>query len=276
MPILNIANLSTSELVEVLPHGAVKIRNPAFKYSYSVCSIGGISNDDFYVTEYLKERWEFFNKHLYGGVMKCPPFKINRKKRILGLWRPYSHLMEFGKQMFDLGGMTGEKDLLGTLVHEMAHQYVSEILHSPEKDAHGPVWQHVMQSVGMTTDAKYTGPRLKTKKQIEREEEVRQRLQNNQRLVDKQVESPTTLKIEKYTVFRYLNPDKAKDMPVIVEPGIPGMYASGWEVKKDGKVNLDVRCTFQTRYLVIPGPLKIRTPLYRAAQAKADELNQNL
>lgn len=269
---LQIANLSTSNLIQVLPHGAVKIVGGAeFRYTYELCSV---DNSQQYITAYLVERWHFFNTHLYGGVMKVPPFRLNKRKRILGLWRPGAGVMEFGTQMFKLGGQTGEKDLLGTLVHEMAHQYVSQIIHKEEINPHGPVWQHVMQSIGMNTDAKYRGPSLKSKKQVTRETEINQRLTNNERLVDKIVDSPSRLHIEKYTVFRYLNPDKMKDHPVILEPGVPGMFASGWEVKKDGRVNFDLKSTFQTRYIVVPGPLKIRTPLYRAAQAKADELNK--
>lgn len=269
MPIA-LANLSRSPQVEVLQHGAVRITGHTFETSYRVC---GIDDSDAYIIQYLEERWHFFNKELYGGVMKLPPFRINNKKKTLGLWYPGARRMEFGKRMFKLGGVSGEKDLLGTLVHEMAHQYVTTVLHTAEKDAHGPVWQHVMSSIGMDTDDKYRGPELKSEVRVTRETEIRERLKHNAPLED----ADRHMGIDKYTVFRYLNPSKMKDLPIIVAPTERrGLFLTGWEVKKDGSVNFDLKCTFATDYVVVPGPLKIRTPAYRAAQAKADELNKSI
>ncbi len=260
---LQLANLS-SEGIIVHEHGAVSIPSSVqFKTHYSVC---GLDTAEGYRVEFLKERWHYFNTHLFGGLLKEPPFVISNKVRFLGIWYPGLKKMEFGKKMFK---QPKEMPLLGVMVHEMAHQYVSEVLHSPDVDAHGPSWQHVMESVGMTTDDKYRGPELKTIDKIQKQEEVRRVLDNNKGFDVERFRST------KYEVMRYVNPSRMRDVPIIIDPVFrPSMFLHGWEVKKDGTLGR-VRETFNASFVVVPGSLKIRTPLYRQAQLLADKMNED-
>ena len=273
MPV-QLANLSSNG-IEVLPHGSVKIPGHPFKYYYSETDI---SEADTMKVKYLEERWDYMNHHLFGGVMTRPPFFITRHKKRLGAWYPGMKKMEFSKMMFK---QPDEYTLLGTLAHEMAHQYVSTVIFSNEKDAHGPAWQHVMQSIGLTTDAKYSGPSLKTIVQRDRENELHQRLKNNQRVgwddkkstdEDTNKENMDKRRTTKYTVFRYVNPTRSKDHPIVIDPWKGFGYMHGWEVKKNGEI-ANIRSTFDPDFVVLPGPLKIRTPLYRKAQELAEKMN---
>lgn len=106
---------------------------------------------------YLLERWKWFNENLFGGRMTPPKFEIMKNMvnpKTLGLWFPGRNLIKLAGKLFRL---PTDVQPLGTLVHEMAHQYVDTILQQRHEDAHGPTWKHVMVQVGMPPDAKYTG-----------------------------------------------------------------------------------------------------------------------
>lgn len=273
MTIRTHANLS-SQGIEVLEHGAVRI--PAavkFKFYYSLCDL---DTAETYRLSYMKERWDYFNKHLFGGVMKEPKFVVSKKKKSLGVWYAGTKRMEFGTQMFRL---PSETTFLGTMVHEMAHQYDSDVLHTPYHAAtkgHGPSWMHIMESIGMISDRYYRGPKLKTVKVLEKEKDIRRVLDTNKR-VEPDGGGQNRLSFKKYTVLRYANPEKGADHPIVARPygGYMHGFIKGWKIKKDGTPE-DVVSMFNPEFCIIPGPLKIRTPLYRAAQAIADEYNGDL
>lgn len=262
--VLHLANLS-SEGINVHEHGGVSIPSSVkFKTHYSVCSM---DNAESYRIDYLKERWHYFNRHLFGGLLKEPAFRVTNKTRKLGTWFPTSKRIEIAKKMFK---QPNDINFLGTLVHEMAHQYDDTILFSGDLEGHGPAWQHIMQSIGLTSDPKYRGPELKTTDRLQKEKEVKRILDNNQSF---DVES---FRSDKYEVLRYVNPSRMKDVPVIVDPvEKQSMFLHGWEVKKDGSIS-DLRATFNASFVVIPGPLKIRTPLYKKAQSLADKMNMDI
>lgn len=258
---LHLANLS-SEGIIVHEHGGVSIPSSVqFKTHFSVCSL---DTAEAYRIEFLKERWHYFNKHLFGGLLREPRFTVSNKVRFLGIWYKGPRTIEIGKRMFK---QPSETPIQGTLVHEMAHQYDDEILFTRDVDAHGPSWQHIMASIGLTTDSKYRGPELKTTDRLQKEHEVRRVLDNNKNF---DVEN---FRSDKYEVMRYVNPSKMKDVPIVIDPvHHSSMFLYGWEMKKDGTLN-NVRSTFNASFVVVPGPLKIRTPLYRSAQAWADKMN---
>jgi predicted SprT family Zn-dependent metalloprotease len=233
------------------------------KTSYAVCAL---DTADAYRIDFLKEHWHYFNKHLFGGLLREPTFSLSNKKRNLGTWYKDQRMIEIAKRMFKQPKST---QLLGTLVHEMAHQYDDEILHTRDSDVHGQSWQHIMASIGLTTDAKYMGPPLKTVDKIQQEEQHRRILDNNAQI------DPYSFKTDKYLVLRFVSPSQGVDTPIVIEPSheLPVKYFYGWKVRKDGTLD-GQRKMFNVSFVVVPGPLKIRTPLYREAQKRADELNQ--
>lgn len=77
----------------------------------------------FEVTEnWLKSNHEFFNDMLFNGKLKIPNFEFNKRKSSLGLYKNTSTI--FISTYFD----RSEQDYMETLVHEMLHQYIYEVL----------------------------------------------------------------------------------------------------------------------------------------------------
>jgi hypothetical protein len=116
-----------------------------------------------YKLRWLAERWKWCNTHMFGGSMREPKFVIGRKgKNALGVWRRLTREMEIAHRMFDL---KDEAHALGTLIHEMAHQYNDEVEFTPpehgEEDiitkGHGPTWKSIMRRLGQPDDAEFTG-----------------------------------------------------------------------------------------------------------------------
>lgn len=140
-------------------HASIWIDGHLFKTPISYCVIEGRSTR--YKETYLLERWKYLNEHCFSSKMQAPTmFEIVRNTvsvKTLGVWDPSSKKMFFHPKLFDL---KDEGILLGTIIHEMAHQYVSEVLKaswSDQKSAHGPIWQQVMADLGLPVDAKYLG-----------------------------------------------------------------------------------------------------------------------
>lgn len=162
---------------------------------------------------YLQERWDWFNKNLFGSDLSPPKFILSRNSKnpkLLGWWTAYFREMGFSPQLFNV---PHDKTLLGTLVHEMAHQYVSEVEKPPyHEDAHGPTWKSVMTRVGMPDDDKYYGDvlELRDKNQRKITEEIRAPI------IEDDVEK---LRTSEFSYARYLDSKKAKDTPVIIVGG---------------------------------------------------------
>lgn len=96
--------------------------------------------------------WDFFNEEAFEGVMVRPAIlvyrqaieaatKINGKPTYMyGAYHPPGTMFTRGEIL--LWGSVELKYLYDTLVHEMAHQYVHEILLEPNVH-HGQLWKDV-------------------------------------------------------------------------------------------------------------------------------------
>jgi hypothetical protein len=238
---------------------------------YRLGRIEGAATD--FKLRYLEERWHYFNKHLFGGSMRVPNFVISKAKRTLGVWRAGKREFELGVRMFLL---REDKETLNTIIHEMCHQYVSEVLKVRNLEemgptGHGPAWQNTMAAVGLPTGDKFEGhPDVITKKEVlDRRDEKIDLLKKHQERQTIDWESPSN---PEYMLVRYISPGRDIDCPAIVEPrealpmSVPArLIGKSGNVVKQGRVMID--------HCVIPGPLKIKTPSYRAAQALLDKMN---
>ena len=130
-----------------------------FKTPFAFCKI---SQGSTFKMKYLSERWHFFNKELFGGSMTEPKLIITKAfkhMKTLGFWRPYTKELSIHHKLFTLDS---DKQILGTLVHEMAHEYDSDILQTPIRErmikkGHGPSWDGIMRSIGLPADAMFAG-----------------------------------------------------------------------------------------------------------------------
>jgi hypothetical protein len=169
MPILTrkiLGSLSRGP-IEVDKDAGILIPGVKFNTAFSFGVLGGKS----FMIRYLAERWNWFNQHLFGNAMKLPNFEITKNFKEVKLLGSYTggniRLLRIHPKLFDL---KTEATVLGTLAHEMAHQYEMEI--TPKaygEDSHGPTWQRIMHSIGLPTEAKYTGSRIALQDRQERE-----------------------------------------------------------------------------------------------------------
>mgnify|MGYP002777860696 CR=1 FL=1 len=82
----------------------------------------------------LLRSWHEFNKQHLGGVLRPPSLQIDRSTARLGHWQRETRTLSLSHEH-----LIGHRwdDVLGTLKHEMAHQYVDEVLGGDERP-HGP------------------------------------------------------------------------------------------------------------------------------------------
>lgn len=193
-------------------------------------------------------------------------FEVTRAAKNLGSWSPWERKIRIARRIFRI---PKDGQLLNTLAHEMAHQYVSEVLHTTGEDVHGPAWQSTMMSIGLPIDAKFTGDRreLMSRRELDTTKHIETVKQNSDKLVfgDRRITGPT--------VMRYLVPLKHIDEPVVILPDWSvsriGDSVLGHKLK-NGRFIESLR--FSVDVLVFPGPLKIRTPAYKLAQDYAKSL----
>lgn len=126
---------------------SVKIRG-----QWSVTRIGG----PIWYRRWLVNRWHVLNELMFGSQMKEPTdLVIGSRTTVLGTWSPWKRQLLVSAVCFS---HKTEEHALGTLAHEMAHQYESE--HSPRpygEDAHGQMWRNIMLSIGFSDRSKFYG-----------------------------------------------------------------------------------------------------------------------
>lgn len=153
--------------IEVDKDAGILIPGVKFNTAFSFGILGGKS----FMVRYLVERWHWFNQHLFGNSMKLPNFEITKNFKEVKLLGSYTggniRLLRIHPKLFDL---KTEATVLGTLAHEMAHQYEMEVTRRPlGEDSHGATWQRIMHSIGLPTGAMYTGGRQALQDRQERE-----------------------------------------------------------------------------------------------------------
>jgi hypothetical protein len=92
------------------------------------------------------------NGLLFGSRLSSPSFIFCDSRTRLGQWQPRLRTIEISRQL--LLEMTWGA-LVEVLKHEMAHQYVYEVLGAHDETAHGPAFRRVCAERGI--DARATG-----------------------------------------------------------------------------------------------------------------------
>ncbi len=169
MPIITLRILGSLSRgpIEVDKDAGILIPGVKFSTAFSFGILGGKS----FMIRYLIERWHWFNHNLFGNAMTLPNFEITKNFKDVKLLGSYTggnvRLLRIHPKLFDL---KTEATVLGTLAHEMAHQYEMEVTPKPRgEDSHGPTWQRIMHSIGLPTGATYTGGRQALQDRQERE-----------------------------------------------------------------------------------------------------------
>ena len=107
------------------------------------------------------------NGLLFGGRLSCPTFALSDAKSRLGQWSASSRTLELSRSLLvDLRWGA----LVEVLKHEMAHQYVDEVLGEREEAAHGPAFRAGVQG------ARHRRPRQRCSLPTEGAEPAREEL----------------------------------------------------------------------------------------------------
>lgn len=102
---------------------------------------------------FLQQKFETFNRVLFGGKLPPVPIELSTAKSFLGacicrkrkknsgFTERYDFKLRFSTR-YDLT----EEELEDTLIHEMIHYYIS-INQLPDHSAHGPLFRQLMQHI---------------------------------------------------------------------------------------------------------------------------------
>lgn len=99
----------------------------------------------------LVRSFHALNHTYFRGALKLPALGLEDTQR-LGVWKAGSRTLSLGRKLV-FGESWGT--VLEVLKHEMAHQYVSEILGVTDETAHGPAFAGVCERLGV--DARASG-----------------------------------------------------------------------------------------------------------------------
>lgn len=76
----------------------------------------------------LKEAWHLHNREDFGGVLEEPHFSVRRRERTVDGAFVYTNTGRNKRLMVHTDVFKDEKKFLGTLLHEMVHQWELEVL----------------------------------------------------------------------------------------------------------------------------------------------------
>lgn len=102
------------------------------------------------ITRELLRAFHFINSSHFRSVLLAPTIGLHPGERNLGQWQAHTRTLLLSEQLV----LTKPWSVvLEVLKHEMAHQYVHEILGQREETAHGPAFQAVCARLGIDATA---------------------------------------------------------------------------------------------------------------------------
>jgi hypothetical protein len=94
----------------------------------------------------LKAVWRDLNDSLFKSKLRAPQLILSDAESRLGQWQPKGRILEIGRK-FALDSDWGS--VVEVLKHEMAHQYVSEVMGELDGGGHGPAFRDLCQRLGI-------------------------------------------------------------------------------------------------------------------------------
>lgn len=104
----------------------------------------------------LRGTYDDLNRSLFRGALRQPAFELSDAAGRLGRWVGETRTLEVSR------GLLAEKGwgvVVEVLKHEMAHQYVHEVLGAPAAEAHGPEFRRVCAERNIDARAAGAPPR---------------------------------------------------------------------------------------------------------------------
>jgi hypothetical protein len=101
----------------------------------------------------LRDRYDWNNRERFGGRLVAPVIVLSDSTTHLGRWDSTMRRLEISRTLvFERTWL----EVSSVLEHEMAHQFVDEILHLHDETAHGETFRRVCAERGI--DARAAGP----------------------------------------------------------------------------------------------------------------------
>ncbi len=98
----------------------------------------------------IREAYATFNGNLFGFKLKAPTFALTAATGYFGRWVPSSRTLELNRTLLSAYSWGV---LVEVLKHEMAHQFVDEVLGNPDGRPHGEVFREVCTERGIDASA---------------------------------------------------------------------------------------------------------------------------
>lgn len=95
--------------------------------------------------------WHRENAYLFGQSMRAPAMQLSGNTQELASWRAASRTIQVSRALIQNHPWSVVEEVLR---HEMAHQYVTEVLHITDESAHGPAFQATCAARGIDGTAK--------------------------------------------------------------------------------------------------------------------------
>jgi len=88
----------------------------------------------------LQNEWRALNADQFAALMRPPVLALAERERTIGRWIAAHRTIELDRKLVFEQRWTVVREVL---LHEMAHQFVDEVLGKREQTAHGPAFQQV-------------------------------------------------------------------------------------------------------------------------------------
>jgi hypothetical protein len=106
--------------------------------------------DEFYLRN-LSEAWVRINHRVFGGALLIPPvFRLVAVKHVAADWCSATRMIRFSRSFLEARSWL---TVLEVLKHEMAHQYVSDVLGVEDETSHGPAFKLVCERYAIDASA---------------------------------------------------------------------------------------------------------------------------
>jgi predicted SprT family Zn-dependent metalloprotease len=103
-----------------------------------------------HVLRALLRSWHHLNEAHFSSLLRAPVLQLTDSESYLGRWTPQSRTLSLSRSLLfeHAWGI-----VLEVMKHEMAHQYVNEVLYLFEETPHGPAFQQLCQRLGIDSAA---------------------------------------------------------------------------------------------------------------------------
>lgn len=113
----------------------------------------------------LVVEWHRLNDERLGSVLTAPTFRLHDGRQRLGFWALSTRTLSVSSEHLEHDAW---EEVVGTLAHEVAHQFAHEVLGGSNEAPHGPAFRRACEKLGIESNASATPKEGPTDRIIER------------------------------------------------------------------------------------------------------------